>query len=45
MVTGNVIVGLAATLPVTDVQLLLANELAGDKVVTDPRPVMTKKSH
>ena len=42
LVTGSVIAGLAATLPVTGVQLLLGNDLAGDQVVTDPDPVMTK---
>lgn len=36
LVTGEVIVGIAPTLPVSGVQLLLGNDLAGDRVVTDP---------
>ena len=36
LVTGEVIVGIAPTLPVTGIHLLLGNDLAGDKVVTDP---------
>ena len=41
LVSGDVMVRLAITLPVTGVQLLLGNDLAGDKVVTDTDPVMT----
>ena len=36
LVSGDVVVGITPTLPVAGVQLLLGNDLAGDKVVTDP---------
>ena len=37
LVTGSVVVGARPTLPIKGMSLLLGNDLAGDKVVTDPR--------
>ena len=37
LVTGSVVVGTRPTLPIKGVSLLLGNDLAGGKVVADPK--------
>jgi hypothetical protein len=48
LVDGEVIVGATRTLPVPGIDLLLGNDLAGDKVVTNPiltnQPIMSGSS-
>ena len=44
LVTGSVVVGTRPTLPIKGVYLLLGNDLAGGKVVADPK-VTSKADH
>ena len=39
LVTGSVVVGTRPTLPLKEVSLLLGNDLAGGKVVADPKVI------
>ena len=39
LVTGSVVVGKRPTLPIKGVSLLLGNDLAGEKMVDDPKVI------
>ena len=39
LINGNIVIGMRPTLPVEGISLILGNDLAGEKVMVDPRVV------
>ena len=39
LINGNIVIGMRPSLPVEGISLILGNDLAGDKVMVDPRVV------
>ena len=39
LINGNIVIGMRSSLPVEGISLILGNDLAGEKVMVDPRVV------
>ena len=45
LINGNIVIGMRPSLPVEGISLILGNDLAGEKVMVDPRVVEKPRDH